>query len=148
MINCQIEERDRIIRIFEKTHQFIPSLRFQSDSPPRKPSHVCHLTDDFTTHQSASLNGRFRRIFSAVSPGSEQRLLPASFCDRLIKMGGRLVQPVCAAASCGISDCASRFWKKRVSVHVIIACRVSDLPFATSLYTLEHQNLCAIRGGR
>jgi hypothetical protein len=64
-----------------------------------------------------------------------------------------LIQPpvtlnVMTSFSCGISDCASRFWKKRVSVHVIIACRVSDLPFATSLYMLEHQNLSAIRGGR
>jgi len=115
----------------------------------------CHPTHRSCSEASASGHSRAQAIanrrFETLDELQEvqaERLLTASFCDRLIKMGGRLVQPVCAAASCGISDCASRFWKKRVSVHVIIECRVSDLPFAAGLYTLEHQNLCAIRGGR
>jgi hypothetical protein len=35
----------------------------------------------------------FRKIFSAVSPGSEGRLLPASFCDRLPWMGDDRYHP-------------------------------------------------------
>jgi hypothetical protein len=46
--------------------------------------------------------------------------------NRLIKVVERLVQPACTAASCGISDCASRFWKKRVSVLVNVLCDTFD----------------------
>jgi hypothetical protein len=113
---------------FREAMRYVSSLHFQSDSPPRQTSHVCAISRSILQliNQPRS---RFRRIFSAVSPGSEQRLLPALFCDRLPKMTGRSIPPVCAA-TCGISDCASRFWKKKVAVQPIIASRTCPLPHA------------------
>ncbi len=44
-----------------------------------------HSREPFHVAEIVAGNGRFLRIFSALSPGSEQSLLTTSFCDRLIK---------------------------------------------------------------
>src|SRR5690348_2826158 len=67
---------------------------------------------------------RFWEIFPAVSPGSEPRLLPALFCDRLPRMVGDWYHPSVLLLFAAFPLVPHGFGKRRErAVQVIMACR-------------------------